>query len=658
MKLIAFLLCLFFTVPIMAQDSFVKERKQLLQEKIDDTTRARIYSELAEHILEEEVWLDYNQKALDLANKKLKKAKGDERKFYLNIKANSVGNQGFYEDEHGNIKKALDFYFEALNIYDEAGNVKDKATIYNNVGLIFSHQKDFDDALDYLNRALELKLKYYPDKVSKNYLNLGSTSEYMGDSLRALNYYHKALEAALKVRHNIDIATANHNIGSYYFSQKEFDKAIPYFHKALYHYGLENDDYSEAWTMANMSSCFMNMGEMDSTSYYIIRAQELAKQFDMPKLNEIVAERLYNYHRLRGDYKEALENYELSVSIRDSLNNAGIQKDALRKKLEYDYTIDKTKRETQRQEEKKREKQRFFFILIGLIMAVIFMIIIYLRLRVIRKQSLIIDAQRVETEIQKNIIEENSQKILDSITSAKRLQDAILPEVDELINAFPDAMLLYLPKDIVAGDFYWIHKESDDVVYVAAADCTGHGVPGALVSVICSHALDTATLEYDLTDTGEILDKVRELVIERFGSNDEVKNGMDIALCRVDLKSRKVQFSGAYNPLWIKRKNAEGIEVIKGDRQPVGNFVSSQPFSSHMVQLEEGDWFYMFSDGYADQFGGPKGKKFKPAALQRLFLEHADKVGEQQYREIERRFDEWRGDNDQIDDICILGVKI
>ena len=215
-----------------------------------------------------------------------------------------------------------------------------------------------------------------------------------------------------------------------------------------------------------------------------------------------------------------------------------------------------------------------------------------------------------------------------------------------------------MPKDVVAGDFFWMEK-IDDSIYFAAADCTGHGVPGAMISVICSNALSKALLEDGIRSTGKLLDKTRELVIQNLAkSGEEVKDGMDISLCCLNLKTRVLYSSGANNPVLILRKESSDFDIIKADRQPVGLFSHAKPFKEHKTQLERGDKVYIFTDGYQDQFGGKKGKKLMPKKFKKLLLDSNQLSMEQQKETLENEFNSWRGELEQIDDVCVIGVEI
>jgi len=281
----------------------------------------------------------------------------------------------------------------------------------------------------------------------------------------------------------------------------------------------------------------------------------------------------------------------------------------------------------------------------------------YSRYKITQRQKKII-------EIQKEEVDEKNKEILDSITYAKRLQEAILPSIDSVKKFLPDSFVYYKPKDIVAGDFYYFESDKlkENVCFIAAADCTGHGVPGALVSVVCSNALNRCVKELHLTDPGKILDNTRVLVLETFTkSSQEVRDGMDISFCSITKpsaknKNTKVSWSGANNPLWYI-KSGELIEIA-ATKQPIGKTENPKPFETHTIELNEGDMLYLFTDGYADQFGGPKRKKFKYKPLKDMLLEINKLPSEEQHTILEQRFNEWRGELEQIDDVCIIGVRI
>jgi len=276
-------------------------------------------------------------------------------------------------------------------------------------------------------------------------------------------------------------------------------------------------------------------------------------------------------------------------------------------------------------------------------------IAIYARYRV--KKSMAINL-----ELKNTIIEEKNRNITDSITYAKHLQEAILPPRKRIEELFPESFILYKPKDIVAGDFYWI-ENCDDLFFIAAADCTGHGVPGAMVSVVCNNALNRVVKEYKITDPGKILDMTRELVVETFGkSKGEIKDGMDISLCCIDTKTGILKWAGANNPLWYVQ-NGE-LKELAPDRQPVGKTENMLSFTTHEIKLNKNDCAYLFTDGYADQFGGTKGKKYLNKNFKQTVISVHSKSMNKQETELNAVIDNWRGNLEQVDDILIIGIRM
>jgi serine phosphatase RsbU (regulator of sigma subunit) len=257
----------------------------------------------------------------------------------------------------------------------------------------------------------------------------------------------------------------------------------------------------------------------------------------------------------------------------------------------------------------------------------------------------------------RRVLKEKNKEIMDSISYAKRIQEAIFPTDNIIKTYFPDSFILYRPKDIVAGDFFWLDKTDDNIIF-AVADCTGHGVPGALVSVVCNNALNRTVHEFKISQPSLILDNIRVLVKKTFErSEEEVKDGMDIALCSYDQKTNLFQFSGAFNSIYIIRSD-NMLEEIKGDKMPIGIHVKEDSYINHIININKGDSIYLMSDGYQDQFGGPKKKKFLSKQLKELLLSiHTNPMPEQK-EILNLSFENWKGENKQTDDVTIFGMRI
>lgn len=299
--------------------------------------------------------------------------------------------------------------------------------------------------------------------------------------------------------------------------------------------------------------------------------------------------------------------------------------------------------------------------IIYFIATVIFIyIIIKLSIRRVKEQNekleKIVEERTAKVELQKHEIEEKNRDIVDSIKYAKRIQNTILPTNERLNSILDNYFIIYRPKDIVSGDFYWA-DDLDGKSYFSAIDCTGHGVPGAFVSIVGFNGLKRTVNEFKHRQPAKILDKLTDIVIETFSASEShLKDGMDMSLCSLDYKTLKLEFAGANNPLILIR-NGELIEV-KGNKQPIGDFERRVPFTNHEIQLEKGDNIYLFTDGYADQFGGPKGKKFKLKTLKNLLLEMSTLPINMQKSKLEIAFNEWKGNIEQLDDVCLIGIKI
>lgn len=308
----------------------------------------------------------------------------------------------------------------------------------------------------------------------------------------------------------------------------------------------------------------------------------------------------------------------------------------------------------------------------------------YIKIRIankkISKQNAVIERQNSSLTKANTDIAQRNKNITDSIKYAKRIQQAILPDDKFIKHYLPDSFIFYKPKDIVSGDFYWVHHTADNKFLIAAVDCTGHGVPGAFVSIVGNNNLMRVVNEFGLSKPGEVLDKLNILVEETLRQSDvtEVKDGMDITLCMIDFDKHEVSYAGANNPMYVVRKKENSalqnnfgeqfvvaasnkqyhLYEVKGDKQPIGIYDSRKPFKTHTFKLQPGDSFYLFSDGYADQFGGPRGKKFLYKPLKELFLSMQGRTMEEQLYVLQTTIEDWQGNLEQIDDMCVVGFRV
>jgi serine phosphatase RsbU (regulator of sigma subunit) len=275
-----------------------------------------------------------------------------------------------------------------------------------------------------------------------------------------------------------------------------------------------------------------------------------------------------------------------------------------------------------------------------------------------------VENQKALVEDQKKIVEEKNKDIIDSINYAQRIQKALLKEEERVSMHLPDHFILFKPKDIVSGDFYW-SLEKEQYFYMAAVDCTGHGVPGGFMSMLGIAFLNEITSGTVALTPAEILNQLRDKILKELGQTggeEESQDGMDISLMRMDLKTREIQWSGANNPLWLIKTNGNSkqspLMEIPPDKQPIGYYPLMKPFTNHIIKDEKDSLIYLFSDGYADQFGGPNGKKFKYKQLQDVLLGIYDRPLTEQKKILEQKFNEWKGNMYQIDDVLIMGIRV
>ena len=535
------------------------------------------------------------------------------------------------------------------------------ATTLGNIGIIYEAQDEIDVARDYYQKSLSLYQELGDKRgMGVAYNNLALMAYRNEDNTKSLDYNLKSLDYRLSIKDMLGVANSYNNIGLVYRKLGQLDSALYFYNKSVAIKRERGDRRGVPSTLTNIGHVYLIQSNLNKAIKFGEESLLLATDVGDIQAIKVAAKLLDESYSKDNRYKKAHKMQGLYHTMKDSLGSKKIKDEALKQTLKYEYgrqilADSLAYAEQQRIEELEHnrivEKQRTYsyFGFMGLLLVLLFSFFVVNRLRVTRKQKTLI-------EHQKNIVEEAHQEIRDSINYAKRIQSAILPSTQEFKKHLPNSFVLYKPKDVVAGDFYWMESVSQSsLVLFAAADCTGHGVPGAMVSVVCNNALNRSVREYGLTNPGNILDKTREIVIQEFEKSDEiVKDGMDIALCGIE--GNKLHYAGAHNPLWIIRKG-ELIET-KANKQPIGRFDRSEPYSTHSVDLKQGDTIYIFSDGYVDQFGGEKGKKFKSKAFRTLLLSIQDKTMAEQKTVINETFEAWRGSLEQIDDVCVIGVRI
>jgi serine phosphatase RsbU (regulator of sigma subunit) len=627
-----------------------------------------------------------NLKALEFENRSYKVSEKLKDKRAM---GNVLCNIGNIFMEMGNYADAVDYYTRSMKLAEETGNKNLVAANLANISIICFSQGDYKKAMEYNAKNLkineELGDKY---SLSYSYRNIGKIHEVKHEYLKAIHAFTKAYKFSEEVNDENGMGYCLNYLGTVYHAMKEYDRAEEYFRRSLVRAEKHKDTYSISENLNHIGNCYFEKRNFQKALEFCNKAYDVASKTELVLLKRDAALSLYKIYKSIGKTAEALEMHEAYISIKDTLLSEDNRKGVLKKEIQYKYDKQALsdslsfiqKQELYEIEHKAQlndEKNQRYFLYGGLIFAIILGGVSFRGYQQKKRVNQIISFQKKQVELQKDIVEEKQKEIIDSISYAKRIQDAILPPPEIIKKHLPDSFVIYKPKDIVAGDFYWmevVSKEPGDrspekkqegdsgFIFIAAADCTGHGVPGAMVSVVCSNSLNRSIKEFGLRDPAEILNKTRELVVETFNKSEkEVKDGMDISLCRIPYpissNELNIKWAGANNPLWIVKMGKKLIE-IKPDKQPIGYFDNVHSFTTHDVKTEKGDIAYLFTDGFQDQFGEASNKKFKSAQLRQLFLSVHDKDMEEQKSIIEKTFNEWKGNFEQVDDVCILGLRL
>lgn len=634
------------------------------------------------------------EKAMQFYNQSLEI---DERTDNKNGIASSLNNIGNILQKQGNYKSAIDNYVKVLNIRELTKDKSGIADAYNNIGALYEKQEAYNEALKNYQNALVLYIEIDDKRKSGLVLhNMGYVLSKQKQFTEALNYYKDALELRENFGDKDGIASTLLNIASIYYQQKKFQESFVNLTKAHAIYQETGNKYGEV------------NSECEIAKYYLqINNPQKAIEIIEPliKSDNLIAENLADAYQTISRAYEKLSSFSKAYSyqksyieLKDSLENEENTKKILQIQLGYEF--DKKQKELELEQEKQRlnneaklqkRKLIIFILVIWLIAFVLIAILIYRSYRLKRKDNILLKMQKKEIEEnneelklyqeelisqkehleeqkklvirQRDKISEQNEKITDSILYARRIQNSILPPEENFNHLFQDYFILYKPKDIVSGDFYWI-KETEKHIFLAVADCTGHGVPGAFMSLLGISFLNEIS-ETQITDSAEILNKTRtrlKSTLRQHINNNEPRDGMDIGLCVIDKANQILQFSGAYHSLLILR-NGEGqdpeIIEFKGDKMPIGShYKEDKSFTTQSFKVEEGDKFYLFTDGFIDQFGGAYNRKFLLNRFKEVLLKSRNEDMNTQKKCLIDSLENWMNDREQIDDILVVGFSI
>ncbi len=590
--------------------------------------------------------------------------------------ASSYNNIGLVYTNLGNYEKSMESYLIALKIRQEIGEKQGIASTYNNIGNIYRSQGKTEKALDNYLKSLKIKEEIRmgsPNDIGNkkglgnSYNNIGLVYTDQGDYVRSLDYYLKAIKIRLEIGDKQGVAYSYTNIGNIYYLQGKYEKALNNQMRSL---KIDEEiGFKEgiAVVCANIGSVYMRQNKLEKAYYYFNRSLTLSKEIgykagvkvayiSLSELSEIQGDykQSYNYHKLYSDIKDTLLNEQSSRQIAE-MNTKYDSEKKDKELIKKDAEISKQQAETESQ-----NLQRNAFI-IGFILVLVLAFFILRSYREKQNANNLLEEKNQLIENQKQLVEEKNLKITDSINYGKRIQQAILPSQTLIKTLLPDSFVFFRPKDIVSGDFYWL-SEKNGKLLIAVVDCTGHGVPGAFMSMIGNTMLNEIVNVKNVFEPDKILDHLNKGIVSILHQNNSETNtqddGMDITILAIDKTNNEVAFAGANHFAYLIRNNE--LKTLKGDVFSIGGMFGKEDitFSNQKIKIEKGDAFYLFTDGLVDQFGGEKNTKFLSSRFEQLLKNIQQPDMEQQKEKLITAFDDWKGSNKQLDDVCVFGVKI
>ena len=524
----------------------------------------------------------------------------------LNLKGNLYESFGDYE-------KALQFCLLAHKLATDINDRETEAETCSQLGMIYTRLCNFRKALEYYQEGLEIREEMKDENAMASSLNrIGMIMRLTKKYDESLEYYYRSLEIRSRNNQVTSIPWTLLGLASTCEEMQETSRALEYYEQGM----IGGDKRCTLQCMMGSGRIFSTMGNAVKAEERLTGSLQMAQELRALSLVAEAYAGLANHYESTGQVDKALKNHKLYQKAKESVQSEEAQ--SRFRNVEISHAIEKS--------EQEKEIYRL---------------------------------KHVELKEAYDIIEEINNDITASINYARRIQQAMLPQPFEIKGLKDRIFILYLPKDIVSGDFYWF-SQVDKKLVVTAGDCTGHGVPGALMSMLGISFLEEIVNNRMITESGQILNELRKEVqraLHQKGIREEAKDGMDISLCVIDKTKNIIQYSGAYNNLYLIR-DGELIEY-HADRMPIGIYdLTDKDFISHNIPSIPGDLIYMFSDGYADQFGGANRKKFKYSSLKALLTEIHKLPLPKQKQILETEFFNWKGKETQIDDVLILGLRI
>jgi serine phosphatase RsbU (regulator of sigma subunit) len=654
----------FFSISIFAQNKrAIDSLQKLVDNAKEDTTKMYQMLKLSDEIMEydDTKILQLSNAVLELVAKKLPTAQGILKKRLEQSYIYANNNIGYTYKVKGDYKKACDHYFKSIAMCESSKNDIMLSQIASNVGVLFKASGEPEKSLPYFLTALEAA-KRANFKENEGWINssIGSYYSNKRDTVNALKYFETALKIHTERDNKSGLGTVLNNIGFMYTKVKNFKRSLYYYHLSLNYKKHERGGSGTAQTLNNIGRSHYLLKSYDSALAYIRKAEQSIGTFKYPEITSTTEQLYWMIYSKQQKYKEALEHYQKYTDLNDSLNNSGIREQLVKADLKHDFEkkelilkVEQEKKDALAHAEARKQKVIILSVCGVLLLVLIFSIFIFRNYKEKQKINIQLADQNEEIHKQKELVEEKQKEIVDSINYAKQIQKTLLANHELVNQTIPDSFVMFQPKDIVSGDFYWATRKGN-LFYLAVCDSTGHGVPGAFMSLLNISFLNEALNEKGLQKPNEIFDFVRDRLIANISQAGR-KDGMDGILICID-GNGKITYAAANNgPLTI----SDGIvKEFPADKMPVGKGEKEDPFTLYELPIKKGDMLYLYTDGYADQFGGPKGKKFKYKQLDELLLLNFKLPVIEQENMLIAKFEEWKGKLEQVDDVCILGIRI
>jgi serine phosphatase RsbU (regulator of sigma subunit) len=593
-----------------------EESKKLAEDalrisKEKDYPRGRAYARInlaVNHFLKSE-----NREAFELLRRSLTFFNKHEEEKGLCV---ALAFTGYIFESFGDYETGLEYAQKALDKVRKIRFKEGEAEIQSLLGIIYSRLPDYDRALVAYNESLNIREKIRDlSAVASSYNRIGRIFALKKEYEKALENYDRSLQIRAELNLCSALPWTYLGIASTYEEMGDLINAKVYYQKNL-ESGCENiDKRCRAQSMVGMGRIMLRMKHDEEAHKLLNDAMVLARELRAKPLIYEIHFSLADYYEASGNPAKALKHYKIYHDLREEVNN-----DEARNRL---------------------KNQQIAF-----------------AIEKAEKEKEIFQLRNVELKEAYDEINEVNLEITTSINYASKIQSALLPQEETLKKTLKDHFVLFLPRDVVSGDFYWASRVNDKIIF-CAADCTGHGVPGAFMSLLGITFLDEIVHAQNITKANEILNRLKQQVIaalKQTGRKDEQKEGIDIALCVYDPELSRLEFAGAYLPMYLIRYGK--LEEYPGEKIPISYVEEiSQLYQSRIITVQEGDTIYLFSDGYADQFGGPNGKKFKYGSLKMYLTDIHRHPMKEQRKLLEDNFYNWKGKREQIDDVIIMGVR-